>query len=143
MTYDRIDWHTKGNFPKNLPFKNGGTHIGMFIAWVINNNLISEFHIEKSKESIEKVKRQQMTGTEFLIKECDAKFWEEDLNEIGNRFSQFYYANNNDYGEYIDDYSITFSNYDTLYNIEDTWENFKKIESVITKKYNDWKNQLT
>lgn len=142
MTYDRIDWHTNGNFPKDLPFENGGTHIGMFITWVINNNLISEFHLEKSIESIKKVKTQQMTGTEFLIKECDTKFWEEDLNSEGNSFSKFYYANNDDYGEYIDDYSKVFNEYETLYSVEDTWGNYSKIEPIITKKYSDWKNNI-
>lgn len=139
MTYDRIDWHSGNNFPKELPLKNGGTHIGMFLTWIINNNLIGQLHIEKSQDSIEKVKNREMTGAQFLIKECDSKFWAEDLNDEGNRFAKFYYANENDYGQYIDDYSVVFNNYETLFHVEDNWENYKKIESVITKSYNNWK----
>jgi hypothetical protein len=139
MTYDRIDWHTGNNFPKELPFKNGGTHIGMFLSWIIDNDLIGLFHIENSKESVEKVKNREMTGTQFLIKECDSKLWPEDLNEEGNNFAKSYYANENDYGQYIDDYSIVFNNYETLYHVDDTWENYKKIEFVISKKYREWK----
>lgn len=66
MTYDRIDWHSSGdNFPKNLEFKNGGTHIGMFITWAIQNNLIGELHLQESKEFLEKVKNRKITGCTF------------------------------------------------------------------------------
>ena len=41
-----------------------------------------------------------MTGTEFLIKECDEKFLNEDLNEQGQRFTAFYYESN----KYFEDY---------------------------------------
>lgn len=139
MTYDRIDWHTGSNFPKELSFKNGGTHIGMFLTWIIDNNLIGQLHIENSKESIEKVKNRKMTGAEFLIKECDSKFWAEDLNEEGNRFAKFYYASENDYGQYIDDYAEVFDKYETLFHVDDNWDNYKKIEPVITKMYKNWK----
>ena len=42
MAYDKTDWHYGGDYPENLPSKNGGTHIGMFLAWAINNNLEGE-----------------------------------------------------------------------------------------------------
>jgi hypothetical protein len=139
MTYDKIDWHSGNNFPKELPPENGGTHIGMFLTWIITNNLIGLLHIENSKKSIEKVKNHQMTGKEFLVKECDSKFWDEDLNDEGNSFAKFYYANEDDYGVYIDDYSIVFNDYETLYHVEDNWINYNKIEPVITKRYKEWK----
>lgn len=139
MTYDRIDWHSGNNFPKELSFEKGGTHIGMFLTWIINNNLIGLLHIENSKESIEKVKSREITGKDFLIKECDSKFWSEDLNEEGNNFAKFYYADENDYGQYIDDYSEVFSQYKTLYHVEDNWENYDLISPVITKRYDEWK----
>ncbi|WP_406844822.1 hypothetical protein [Flavobacterium soyae] len=141
MTYDRIDWHSGNNFPKELPFENGGIHIGMFLTWIIDNDLIGLLHLENSKESIKKVKNREMTGTKFLIKECDSKFWSEDLNEEGNKFTNSYYANENDYGQYIDDYSEVFNHYKTLYHVDDNWENYNKIEPIITKRYSAWKNK--
>lgn len=138
MTYDRIDWHSGNNFPKELLPENGGTHIGMFIAWAIDNNLIGLLHRENSKSSIQKVKNRELTGTQFLIKECDSKFWNEDLNEEGNKFANFYYANKDGYGQYVDDYSIVFNNYETLYHVEDNWKNYNKIEPIITRRYKEW-----
>ncbi|MFC7774001.1 DUF7832 domain-containing protein [Flavobacterium sp. GCM10027622] len=140
MTYDRIDWHTGNNFPKGMPIKNGGTHIGMFLTWIIDNNLIGLMHIENSNDSIQKVKNREMTGAEFLIKECDSKFWPEDLNDEGNKFASFYYASENDYGQYIDDYAEVFDKYETLFHVGDNWDNYSKIEPVITKMYRNWKS---
>ncbi|QDP85235.1 hypothetical protein FNJ88_06560 [Chryseobacterium sp. SNU WT5] len=139
MTYDRIDWHSSGdNFPRSLEFKNGGTHIGMFITWTIQNNLIGELHLQDSKESLEKVKNRKITGRDFLIKECDSKFWDEDLNEEGNKFAKYYYANQ-EYGDYILDYEKAFNNYNNLYQVDDTWSNYDKIKPIIDKRYKEWK----
>jgi hypothetical protein len=38
MAYDRADWHYGSDFPNDVPDENGGTHIGMFLAWAIINN---------------------------------------------------------------------------------------------------------
>lgn len=36
---DKADWHNgSGEYPKDLPDENGGTHIGMYFAWIINNH---------------------------------------------------------------------------------------------------------
>lgn len=60
--YDDASWHYGGDFPD----ENGATHIGMFITWCINNNLISDFQIEESLEDIEKVKQKELTGGRFF-----------------------------------------------------------------------------
>jgi hypothetical protein len=38
---DRADWHYGGGdlYPKELPPENGGTHIGMYLAWIIQRGL--------------------------------------------------------------------------------------------------------
>ena len=40
---DRADWHYGGDYPKELPIENGGTHIGMFINWIIDNDFRNYF----------------------------------------------------------------------------------------------------
>lgn len=141
MTYDKIDWHSGNNFPPELHPENGGTHIGMFLAWMINNDLIGALHTESPVRLIEKVKDRLMTGRDFLIKECDSKFWPEDLNEEGNLFANFYYSDENGYRQYIDDYTEVFNKYETLYHVEDNRENYDLIAPVITKRYSEWKNR--
>lgn len=136
MAIDRIDWHSGAdNFPSELKHEAGGTHIGMFIAWILNNNLEGELHRTESQESISKVKNREMTGTEFLINECDEKFWEDDLNTEGLEFTKFYYESN----AYFSDYEKALAaNEPTLYHVPDTWDNYDKISVLIDKAYKKW-----
>jgi hypothetical protein len=44
MAYDRIDWHSGGEYPDDLPAENGGIHIGMFLAWAFGQGMAGEVH---------------------------------------------------------------------------------------------------
>jgi len=142
---DRADWHYGGDYPKDLPIENGGTHIGMYLTWIINNDLIGQTHIENSKSEIEKVKKREKTGRDFLFSECDEKLWEEDFNEEGLKFTEFYYQSSDpeeSYGQYLDDYLDEFDDIDceSLYEIPNTWENYDRLSKVLDKRYSKWKN---
>src|SRR3978361_1838880 len=89
--YDDASWHYLGSYPKGLPQENAATHIGMFLTWCINNKFVSDDLLEDSREDIEKVKARQLTGAEFLWHNCDGKFTDEDLDQIGNGFAKDYY----------------------------------------------------
>jgi hypothetical protein len=107
--YDDSSWHYGGTYPKDLPNKNAATHIGMFLTWCIDNDLISEFQIEEADEDIQSIKNRTMTGADFLIKNCDEKFTDEDLNDVGNKFATEYYNGGTEFeekfGTYLGDYS--------------------------------------
>jgi hypothetical protein len=136
MAYDRADWHYDGDYPKELPDSNGGTHIGMFLAWAINNKLISDFHLNESKQSIDNVLQRKNTGREFLEIECDGKFTDEELNEEGNAFTKYYYESN----MYFDDYCDSLGNeLETMYHVEDTWLNYDIISKKIQNQYENWR----
>ncbi len=135
MAIDRMDWHYGGDFPEDLPDENGGTHIGMYLAWIINNDLQGELHNEESSESLQDVKSRKITGRDFLIDQCDEKFWEEDLNDEGVTFTEFYYSEN-----YFEDYAeVLAENLSSTYHVANTWENYDKIALVIDKRFDDWK----
>jgi len=147
MTYDRADWHYEGDFPSLLPKENGGTHIGMFITWIIQNDLIGETHIEDSKKLLEKVKSKQMTGREFFFAECNEKFWDTDLTKEGNEFTQFYYADekkgDHAYGQYLVDYeNILGISHDSLYEIEDSWDNYDKLKPILDDRFHEWRKLI-
>jgi len=140
-TYDRIDWHSGGNFPENLPAENGGTHIGMFLTWIIENDLYGNLHREGSKDSIQKVLKREWTGRDFLINECDEKFWEDCMNEEGNQFTKFYYDTEREGGTsyFLADYSWLFgATVESLYEIENSWDNYDKLKPLIDQRYGDW-----
>ena len=133
---DRTDWHYGGDFPEGVPNENGATHIGMFLAWIINNDMIGEMHLEEAADDLMKVKNSEMTGRTFFINNCDEKFWDDDLNEEGVKFTNSYYTE-----KYLQDYSATFENdCKTIYHVEDTWENYDRISKVIDTNYKFYKN---
>ena len=149
--YDDASWHYGGDFPDDLPEENGATHIGMFLTWCIDNDLLSEEQIEDSEDEIESVKNRKMTGAEFLIDICDEKFTDYDLNDIGNEFATDYYEDgtklNKKHKNYFGDYAEIFDikvidnnlDQDSLYRIENSWTNYDLIKSRIDKRFSEWK----
>ena len=136
MSIDRIDWHSGSEgFPDNLPDKAGGTHIGMFLAWILINDLHGEVHRTDSIDAVNAVKSKLMTGAEFLIKECDGKLWEDDLNVSGIAFVKYYYETGKYYGDYI---NTLMCDLPTQYHIIDNWENYDKLSIYIDKAYVRW-----
>lgn len=136
MAYDRADWHYGGDYPADLPPENGATHIGFFLAWIINHDMVGSFHIDESVDALRKLRLREISGREFLITECDEKLWEEDLNEEGNSFTKAYY----DVGAYMDDYEEVLGDYyPTVYHVPDTWENYEKIAGRIDQRFKEWK----
>lgn len=140
MSIDRMDWHYGGDYPENLPLENGGTHIGLYLTWIINNDLISELHLKDIRDSVELVKRREITGRDFLMEVCGEEFDEGDLNEEGLRFTRYYYGDENDMREYIIDYLNTLGDdLETVYHVDNTWNNFDKLSKVIDTRYKEWK----
>lgn len=149
--YDDASWHYGGDFPDDLPEENGATHIGMFLTWCIDNDLLSEEQIEDSEDEIESVKNRKMTGAEFLIDICDEKFTDYDLNDIANEFATDYYEDGTKFSKkhknYFGDYAEIFDikvidnnlDQDSLYRIENSWTNYDLIKSRIDKRFSEWK----
>ena len=149
--YDDASWHYEGAYPEDLQTENAATHIGMFLAWCIDNNLISDFQIEEAGDDVKRVKDRSITGAQFLIQNCDEKFTDEDLSDLGNEFTNEYYENDTEFGKqyssYIQDYSEVFQkkaeaeklDYPSLYHVEDSWENYSLIKPIIDKRFMEWR----
>lgn len=139
MAYDKMDWHYGGNFPSGLPDEAGGTHIGMFLAWAITRGLEGEMHRTDSVAALQAVRDRAMTGREFLIEQCDEKFWEGDLNDEANAFAKFYYEGEGR-GSYLADYEAALGGrLPTLYHVQDTWSNFDVLAPVIDRRFAEWR----
>ena len=150
-TYDNASWHYGGDFPEELPEKNGATHTGMFLNCCISNHLISKEFKEDTEDGIEKIKRREITGAELVMDFMDGKFSEYDLNDMGNAFAQDYYKDETDFGNrfssFADDYVNLFDtkaeendyDYETFYHIEDTYENYDLMKQVIDYRFEEWK----
>ena len=78
-----------------------------------------------------------MTGRDFLEKECDEKFWEDDLNQEGNDFARYYYESNMYFADYE---SVLARDLPSFYHVDNSWDNYHKLAPVITKQFLMWKN---
>lgn len=149
--YDDASWHYGGNYPEDISNENAATHIGIFLTWCIDNDLISEFQIEEAGDDVEKVRNKTLIGADFLMMYCDEKLTDEDLNDLGNEFANDYYNDETEfakqYGSYLNDYSIFFNEkakaenkiYPSLYHIKNSWNNYNLIKPIIDKRFLEWK----
>ena len=137
ITIDKVDWHIDASFPKQLSAHAAGTHIGMFVTWVFNNNLEGESYKYKPRlnEFVCFVKSRQMTGTDFLCGMMYEKFYEDDLSHEGVEFVRYYYIH-----EYFNDYEKALvKTLPSLYYVEDSWENYDKIAKYVDLAFKKWR----
>jgi hypothetical protein len=150
MAYDRIDWHSGGKYPDDLPEENGGIHIGMFLAWLVHQDMAGDFHRTDSAEELRRLATREMTGLQFLLDACDGKLWEEDLNDQGNAFTVDYYDKKSafaqQHGSFLQDYCDVFNRhaaahgfeYPSVYHVENTWEKFDLLKPILDQRYSQW-----
>jgi hypothetical protein len=141
IVYDKAKYHYDGNFPKDLPIEQGFVHTGMFLGWILENDLYNQDFFQEIglTDAVARFKKREITGTK-VYEELDGSLTDEDLNEEGNKFAQFYFDFSK--GEYQHDYARVFvGDLPSIYDVQDTWENYDKISRVITERYEKWKGK--
>ena len=149
--YDDASWHYGGDFPPGLPQINGATHIGIFLTWFIENNLLSAEQVCNYVDDIQNVKNRTLTGSEYLMSNCDGKLTSNDLNKTGNEFAKAYYEDGTKFAkthkDYLGDYARLLNirvvnnllDQDTLYRIENSWSNYDFLKARIEERFEQWK----
>lgn len=113
MAIDRADWHWDSaeklyrethNITGELTEEQedeiwllAGNHIGLFLRWIIESGFEGE---EADRVYCEEVRRGEISGTEYLMRACDGKLWDEDIREDLLPFVKEYYED----GRYFSDY---------------------------------------
>jgi hypothetical protein len=141
MSYDRADFDYSTE-AQPLPKGHAATHIGMFLAWAVQNGLESDFHRERSADLLARLRRREITGRQFFEAACNERFSARDLNEEGNAFAQHYYRDEaGQRGPYFADYKqVLAAGLPSFWHVADTWDNYEKIGAVINRRYEEWKN---
>ena len=138
--YDKAKWHFGGDFPPDLEIFQGYIHTGMFLGWLIDNDLVSDEFKNNNINNIKQFKLQKLTGSQVFESSCDGVLTIEDISELGNNFALQYF--DFDTGKYISDYQKTLcENLPSLYHVVDNWDNYIKLKQVFDKRFLDWKNQ--
>ncbi len=115
MAIDRADWHwdsaekayrEKHSITGELTDEQeqeiwflAANHIGLFLRWIIERVLEGE---EADREDCQLVRNGQMSGTMYFLKNCDGKFWDDDVADDALPFVEAYYNGDHyfaDYGE--------------------------------------------
>ena len=140
MSYDRADFDYSTEADP-LPKGHAATHIGMFLAWAVLNNLESDLHRERSAQLLARLRRREITGRQLFEAMCGERFSERDLTEEGNVFAQQYYVDEaGQRGPYFADYKKTLAaGLPSFWHVADTWDNYEKIAAVISRRYEEWK----
>ena len=116
MAIDRADWHVEtaeqeyreeygitGQLTEEQIkeiWLLAANHIGLFMRWLIERGFEGE---EANTEDCLKVLKGDMTGAEYLMKNCDGKLWDEDVRADILPFVHSYY-NCDGECEYLSDY---------------------------------------
>jgi hypothetical protein len=141
MKYDDASWHSGGKFPTDLPAEAGATHTGKFVAWALLSGLAGEIHTTDFPDAVPKLLSRSLTPGKFFLEACDGKFTDEDLNDEGNAFAQDYF--DFEKGQYMADYEATLGEgLADLYYVEDNWENFDRLKSVLDRRFAHWKTRV-
>ena len=120
----------------DIIWENACNHCSMFLTWAILRGFCGDVHLTDEPEAVEKVKRKEMTGTEFFIKYCDCKLWREDFAESILPFVDAYYED-----KYLEAYTKTAMNElnKEPLTFSFSWEDYDVFEKVLDKAYRHWK----
>lgn len=133
--YDNAKEHLNAEFPESLPMEQAYVHIGMYLGWVIDSGLYSEYFGEEASTEIFRFKRKEISCT-ILSEVWNGYLAFEFLNKSGNNFTLFYYTS----GLYRLDYEeVLGRELPSIYYVDDTWANYDKLKERINIRYQEWK----
>jgi len=133
MAIDRIDWHwdsVTDEISEDEHWERAGAHIGYFIEWAYKKGFAPNDPETHDVDEYKKVVNSEKNGIQFLIENCDTKFWEIDLNEQGQNFALFAYDT------YLSNYETIVGHkpYITNYNQQD----LQSVSKYLDKVYSDY-----
>ena len=132
--YDNAKNHFLGNFPDNLPIEQAYVHIGIYLGWVIERELYSEYFEDEASTEIYRFNRRELSCT-LLSEIWDGYLGYELFDKSGNMFTYYYYGG----GIYNKDYhDLLVVNLPSIYHVKDTWENFEVMCRKMDQRYKEW-----
>ena len=136
MIYECAPWHYQAkNFPPHLRIGAGASHMGLFLTWLIFQNLTNEEFYDYLHQQIDLLKRCEINGSDLLFEYMEEALASEDLTDEGSAFAKAYYSGEN--SAYYREFCAEF-NCKAMYEIDDTWENYDRIASVIDAAFCRW-----
>jgi len=135
MKYDDASWHydSTPEFEDEERWAVAAAHIGVYLKWCLIQGWAGELHTkdEADQAIVEQVQAGNMTGADFLMQQCDGKFTNEDLNDEGNAFTAYYYADI--YPEDLESVAR-----DAILSAPESEYDFPALSEIIDRQYAEW-----
>lgn len=141
VVYDKAWHHFKGNgnFPSDLPIEQAYVHMGIYLGWIVDNELYNDFFEDEAGTQIVRFHRKEISCT-VLSELWDGYLGSDLFNEEGNMFTYYYYAG----GIYRKDYEkLLAPGLPSIYHVKDSWENYEKMSYKITERFQEWKKLVS
>lgn len=127
MKYDDATYHADATHtPEQC-----AVFMALFLAWAAEQGLLGDLHNEAKEELLQR----EVTPGEFLINNSDCQLTNEDFNDEGNQFAQWYYER-----RYTSDLLREFPSAD-LFAMEDSWSSVDRIKPTLDQRFTYWRNQ--
>lgn len=134
--YDLAKNHFLGKYPAALPIEKAYLHIGIYLGWIIDNQMYSDYFEEEASTEIYRFSRREIDCI-ILAEIWDGALCQELFSVEANMFTYYYYAG----GIFKKDYlEVLVEKDETIYHVQDSWENFEVISKRISKRFKDWKS---
>ena len=126
--YDHISFHTEDQ--PSLSDVQAALHMGYYYAWAVSQNLHSA--AAEALPLFGALRQGEISGAEFVVRQLNGGIDETCFNELGNRFTQYYYADDDEgYGHFMEFY-------------RQTWQpaHQEQLNAVFQAAFDKWKSSL-
>ncbi|ANQ48513.1 hypothetical protein KMW28_10540 [Flammeovirga yaeyamensis] len=134
---DNVRNYFGNDYPEDLSLDQAYLHIGHFFGWVIANDLYSEEYEDDFGSQILYFSRKEITPiilAETLDGILDIDLFDDDIKP----FVLEYYCS----GQYLNDYKdALLKELESMFHIQDTWDNFSIMSKLLNQRYDMWKNK--
>jgi hypothetical protein len=139
FVYDKAKYHYDGDFPEDLPDEQAFVHTGLYLGWIIDRDLYSDFFREEDGEAIARFKAREITGPD-VYEAWDGCLIEDMLSDEGNAFSRHYF--DFERGRYLRDYEeLLCPGLPSLFHVPNTWESYDHLKPRIDQRYAEWRGR--
>ncbi|MEV0295304.1 hypothetical protein [Nocardia sp. NPDC050710] len=132
MTYDDAGWHTDSVVDLGLPLAAAGTHIAMFMAWLVLHDLATEDQSTRGRG----LRDRSVTPGQYLSSDCCGEIDPFMLNDTGNAFTKAAYRSY--LGAYLGIPVI--ASLDSSYEAPDSWQTYDAVAEEIDRLFRMWRS---
>lgn len=138
--FDKAKFHDNTIAQLGLNEEQSFVHTGLFFAWLVNHDLMSDFFVKESGDNIQKLKERKISPSSLYM-EWDGVLLGEMLNEQGFNFALHYF--DFDKGSYVKEYEGIFGlKRGQIFTVKDSWVNYEKIKPMIDAAYERWRTTI-